>query len=84
MIGAFSSCPPKCVYKNDMEALRFPAGKKIGHNASRLFAFRILNVARDPAEESVDQEAEDEKRDEARKTGHVMLVSPSRSGVSPE
>jgi hypothetical protein len=65
-----------------MEALRFPAGKKIGHDASRLFAFRILNVARDPAEESVDQEAKDEKRDEVRKTGHMILVSSSRSGSS--
>ena len=33
------------------------------------------------AEESVDEEAKDEKRDEVRKTGHLILVSPSRSGV---
>ena len=81
MIGAFSSCPPKCVCENDMEAQRFPSGKKMKDYSSRLFAFRILNVARDPAEESVDEEAKDEKRDEVRKTGHMILVSPSRYGV---
>ncbi len=64
-----------------MEAQRFPSGKKMKDYSSRLFAFRILNVARDPAEESVDEEAKDEKRDEVRKTGHMILVSPSRSGV---
>ncbi|EGL63739.1 hypothetical protein AGRO_3811 [Agrobacterium sp. ATCC 31749] len=64
-----------------MEAQRFLAGKKIGNNSSRLFAFRILNVARDPAEENVDEEGEDEKRDEVRKTGHMILVSSSWSGV---
>ena len=49
-------------------------------NLPRLFALWILNVARNPAKESVDDEAEDEKRDEVRKTGHMILVSPSHSG----
>jgi hypothetical protein len=64
-----------------VEARRFPAGKGTEIIFLRLFALRILNVARDPAKEKVDEEAEDEKRDEVRKTGHMILVSSSRSGV---
>lgn len=45
----------------------------------RLLALWVLNVARDPAKE-IDEEAKDEKRDEVRKTGHMILVSPSRHG----
>jgi hypothetical protein len=64
-----------------VEARRFPADKGPEAIFPRLFALRILNVARDPAKEKVDEEAEDEKRDEVRKTGHVILVSPSRCRV---
>ncbi|WP_210217206.1 hypothetical protein, partial [Agrobacterium pusense] len=46
----------------------------------RLLALWVLNVARDPAKEKIDEEAKDEKRDEVRKTGHMILVSPSRHG----
>lgn len=46
----------------------------------RLLALWVQNVARDPAKEKIDEEAKDEKRDEVRKTGHMILVSPSRHG----